>query len=150
MRIKAFIICLSVLLLFACGKSDKTANAAFCDISGQRWAYGDTIRFDLPPDSVCESGRLAIAIRHSASYPYANLWLEVTGPANDSVYVDTINIVLADKYGKRLGRGMGVSFLKIDTLPRAYFLADSTRILVRHIMRVDTLTDIEQLGILPL
>lgn len=138
-----------ILVMGACSHPEGEM-ADFKEISNDGWAYGDTIAFALPADTLPEARRLALAVRHSASYPYANLWVEVTVPAGDTAWVDTVNVRLADRYGRRLGRGAGVSFIKVDTLPSTYTLVDTASVFVRHVMRVDTLPDVEQIGILAL
>ena len=60
---------------------------------------------------------------------------------------DTINVPLADDFGRWYGRGVGVSFATIDTLPGSYTLLRQRPVYVRHIMRCDTLGDIEQIGL---
>lgn len=145
-----FILPLLVLFLSACSVETNSENAAiFSDISQSGWAYGDTVKFSAPTDSFA-CCKLAVAVRHSSAYKYANLWLEVSVDENDTCLVDTLNVVLADKYGRRTGRGFGVSFIKIDTLPHIYNMTDSSRIFLRHIMRVDTVSDLEQIGIIAL
>lgn len=90
-----------------------------------------------------------MGIRHNGSYPYRNLWLEITTPVgSDSITMrDTVAIELADRYG--LWRGTGLGALRQLRVPvRQNVRVDSgSHILVRHIMRADTLRDIEQVGI---
>ncbi len=91
-----------------------------------------------------------MVIRHTASYPYSNVWLEVSYPAADSISPDTLNMVLADDYGNWLGRGLGLSFQRVDTLPHTVKLTSPASVSLRHIMRTDRLTDIEQAGLIML
>lgn len=141
-------LCLSGILLAGCSAPSVPASADFKNISTEGWAYGDTLRFDVPFDSIARSHQFAVAVRHSSSYKFANIWLEVAVETPDTVFVDTLNMRLADRYGRRTGRGTGVSYIKTDTLPRLYMLADSAKVSVRHIMRIDTLTDLEQIGVI--
>lgn len=139
-------------VLYGCSSYDGSDNARFEEIPAEGWAYGDTVVFDISPDSVVETAnserRLALAVRHNSAYRYANLWVEINVNDGDTIYIDTLNVRLADKHGRRLGRGSGVSFIKVDTLPRVF--ARPSMVGVRHIMRVDTLLDVEQIGIVPI
>ncbi len=107
---------------------------------------GDTISI---PDHIVNAGqsRLALTVRHSDAYEFANLWLELSYPSGDTTLCDTLNITLADKYGKWLGQGMGPAYQFTDTIASRHGINDNATVTLRHIMRVDTLHNIEQLGI---
>ncbi len=136
----------AALLLTACVVTPDE-QGRFVALPAEGWAYGDTVAFDsLCADSVA-TGRLAVSVRHTNAYLYSNLWLELTTPQGDSVRRDTINMPLADDFGRWYGRGVGVSFATIDTLPGSYTLLRQRPVYVRHIMRCDTLGDIEQIGL---
>ena len=122
--------------------------SGFRNIPSGGWVYGDTLDFVFPCDSVNPDGYLAFAVRHTGAYKYANLWVEVTLKNDDTTVLDTLNIRLADKYGRRLGRGVGVSYVKVDTILGNISFEKPFTAGVRHIMRVDTLRDIEQLGLI--
>lgn len=126
-------------------KADEQSAYAMVDASG--WSYGDTLHLTITPpcDSIVE-GRLAIAVRHTATYDYSNLWLELS--YGDSIVPDTVNIKLADIYGNWFGAGLGLSYQYVDTLEHRIDMKAPADIYVRHIMRVDRLNDIEQIGII--
>ena len=139
-------VVVAALLLTACVVTPNE-QGRFVSLPADGWAYGDTLTFDsLCTDSVA-TGRLAVSVRHTNAYLYSNLWLELTTPQDDSVRRDTINVPLADDFGKWYGRGVGVSFATIDTLAGSYTLLRQRPVYVRHIMRCDTLGDIEQIGL---
>ena len=89
-------------------------------------------------------------MRHTNGYLYSNLWLELATPVpgTDSMRLDTVNIPLADVYGKWYGRGVGVSYVAVDTLAGTYGYDSARPARLRHIMRVDTLPDVEQIGLI--
>lgn len=147
---KNIIILFSAVLLFSCSGRNDSPHYSFSVVNSDGWAYGDTLFFDAFCDSVPSYSQLAIAVRHSEAYKYANLWLEVTVPVagQDSLIRDTVNVLLADRYGEFLGRGSGVSYIVVDTLPQAFSLRTGSPISLRHVMRVDTLHDIEQIGVM--
>ena len=111
---------------------------SYNDIPRYGWAYGDTISFatDILSDSVT-TGHLIVALRHTNSYPFSNIWLEVTHSGT-----------LADIYGRWQGQGFGASYQYADTIPARMEIKRGNPLTIRHIMRVDTLRDIEHLGIM--
>lgn len=141
------------LVLTACKEpAPLTEGASFQSVDADGWAYGQMYEFNPEPAFSEPDGtaRIAIAVRHSDAYLYSNLWLELATPVagTDSMRLDTVNVPLADVYGKWLGRGVGVSYMTSDTLPGRYAFDDKIPARVRHIMRVDTLKDIEQIGLI--
>lgn len=140
-----------ILCLGACAPGHNNYSS-FETIPSYGWPYSDTLSFLPRLDDSVASGTLALTVRHSANYPYANLWVEVSTPGDSVLGVpartDTVNMRLCDRNGRWLGRGLGVSFQMSDTLDGAYVLADSVPLHVRHVMRVDTLPDIEQVGVI--
>ncbi len=137
------------LLCVGC-QSEVSDVADFRSIDSAGWAYGDTLEF-VPElsDSLVDT-RLVVAVRHSSAYLYENLWLEVSLPPQpgDSIGIaDTVNVLLADSYGRWLGRGSGVSYVKLDTLSSYYHVLRGDTIRIRHIMRADKVQNLEQIGI---
>jgi gliding motility-associated lipoprotein GldH len=135
-----------ILCLGACALRHNDYSE-FKDIDSEGWQYGDTLTFKPTITDSLADGKLMLAVRHSNAYQYANLWLEISYPMADTIIADTINVKLADVYGRWYGKGLGVSFQKSDTLSRNFKLHRDTPIKLRHIMRVDTLSAIEQVGI---
>ena len=87
-------------------------------------------------------------VRHTAGYAYSNLWLEVSYPSADSLPPDTVNVRLSNSFGDWYGKGLGLSYQLTDTVGRRLKLSAPATLSVRHIMRVDRLEDIEQIGVL--
>ncbi len=120
----------------------------FATLPEQGWAYNDTLSFNADIDSVA-TGTLQIAVRHTNDYPYRNLYVEVTIPeADGSLLRDTVDLRLSDVYGNWLGSGLGTSFQCAGTIDRKVTLRRGAHITVRHVMRPDPVTDIEQVGLL--
>ena len=120
----------------------------FTNLPERGWAYGDTVRFT--PDTIDPTSpkQLSVAVRHNNDYEYSNLWLEVTYMTADSVTCrDTLSMELADVYGHWRGHGSGPSLQVVDTLAHGVALRRGQQVRVRHIMRLDTLPGIEQVGI---
>ncbi len=132
------------------GNGDDNFFSAFATFPGAEWQYAAPQDFvvDTLRDSVCPSGTLLLTLRHTDAYEYSNIWLEVVYDMDDTTAVaDTVNIILADNFGHWRGRGAGASFQVTDTLRRRMPLRRHQHIGLRHIMRTDTLDDIEQAGI---
>lgn len=120
----------------------------FHDIEPSGWRYADVLTFTPTHDDSIAKGDILLIVRHNNSYPYSNLWLEVeyetaAGDRNN----DTINLRLADKYGRWLGKGNATDFQMVDTVARSVTHATRSAVRVRHIMRVDTLAGVDLVGI---
>lgn len=122
----------------------------FFTVSPEGWKYGDTLFYNAGHDTVGNIDRLVLSVRHSDDYPYANLWVELSYENSDTLVADTFNVVLADAYGKWLGSGSGPVRMLCDTVHPRHTPAVDARFGLRHIMRVDAVPDIEQIGITPI
>ncbi|MDE6279234.1 MAG: gliding motility lipoprotein GldH, partial [Paramuribaculum sp.] len=60
---------------------------------------------------------------------------------------DTLCIELADPFGRWLGTGQGASRQVKASLPHSVSVDSGRTIAVRHLMRLDTVPDIEQVGL---
>lgn len=127
--------------------SDKHESVAeFIDLPSQGWVYGQAMEYQpVGLDSVALR-RLLLTVRHSNAYPYRNIWLEVTTDTKGVKTIDTLNLELADVYGRWYGSGFGPSYQYEAAVGGPKTLSDSSRIAVRHIMRIDTLREVEQIG----
>jgi len=145
----AAIICL--LLAVSCGKGERDYSR-WTSIPAEGWAYGDTLLLTPADTSLTDNDSLVhrslrLGLVHTSAYPYANLWLEVTFRGGTKMYRDTVNLTLADIYGRWLGKGFG-SFYQCEVMLTPDAEIDVTQpVLVRHIMRVDTLRHIDRIGI---
>lgn len=145
---------LALTLLTACLERmlpDHDAFSGFRDFPEARWLYSRPVVFqsDTLGDSVAR-GLLLLSLRHTSDYPYSNLWVEVS-TADSSRRVlscDTFDVGLADVFGRWYGSGMGASLRYTDTLSRDFRMVRGSSISVRHIMRTDTLPEIEQIGLI--
>lgn len=141
------ILLLISLCLGACSPGHNDFNS-FINLPHHGWAYGDTVYFENDTVDSISTRSVEVAIRHDNSYLYRNLWLEICYINNKGVVLkDTVNMELADIYGRWHGKGFGASYQFVVRLPRKVMLSRDTRIGVNHIMRVDTLHGLEQVGI---
>lgn len=132
------------------GNGDDNYFSSFASMPGTRWDYASPLTFavDTLRDSVAPSGDMLLTVRHTHGYEYRNLWLEINYDLADSLSrPDTLNVILADMYGHWRGSGTGPSLQVVDTIATGIPLHLGQRIQVRHIMRLDTIEGIEQVGI---
>ncbi|MDE6396597.1 MAG: gliding motility lipoprotein GldH [Muribaculaceae bacterium] len=143
---------LTVVGLVGCSGSTEPTGK-FVDVPSEGWAFGENFIYPGNVDStmvgVPDSTRIIVAVRHTNDYEYANLWLALTYRSQDSVIVDTVNMKLSDDFGKWYGHGTGLTVMCYDTITLRTPRSVSGDVRVRHIMRVDTLRGIEQVGVLP-
>lgn len=150
MKPKALLTCFTAIAIAVSACSERHGNfGLFHPVPQQGWAYGDTLMFDVNNlDNAAAGRKISIAVRHNADYPYRNLALEVTYRNGQRVVLDTVNMELADIYGSWKGNGLGPQRQMEATVAPVAALPDSSRISVRHVMRVDTLRGISEIGIL--
>lgn len=142
------LVCVVIAVAFYSCDTAGSNPGQFYTIDDAKWAYGNTLTFnehgDTLPGTVTAA---AISVRHTNEYPYANLWVELSYQSADSVVSDTFNITFADEYGRWFGSGSGPVITLTDTLRPRLTPDPASKFALRHIMRVDVLTDIEQIGL---
>lgn len=120
----------------------------FIGLPTDGWEYGSTLTFNAAGDTLTAPiDHIDFSVRHTNDYPYANLWVELSYAAADMTAVDTFDIRLADEYGKWLGSGSGPTILHTMAIRPRQVPAPGTSFVVRHIMRVERVDDIEQIGL---
>lgn len=126
-------------------------STAYADLNPEGWVYGDTVTLPLRVDSLYagRNGHMELGLRHTGDYPYSNLWMEVrVRDCRGVEVIDTVAIELCDIYGHWHGHGIGNSFQISAALPSTVCLDTLSSVKVRHIMRVDTLHGVSQVGIM--
>lgn len=144
---------MSVLCMQAC--TPRTGDTSgYENLPEDGWRYGDTLKYCPRMDDSIASGTLMVAVRHDNSYPYSDLYLEVSYPASPTdtsdqrLRRDTIRMALADPYGRWTGQGFGASYQNSTNVGHRITLRDSSTVYLRHVMRTDTLRGIVQAGII--
>ncbi len=145
------IIAVLSLILSACSYNPNNYSC-FADVSPDGWTDTETFVF-LPEieDSVA-IGSLNLLVRNTNEYPYSNLWIELESQQQTdsglTTRLDTLCIELADIYGNWHGSGIGTSYqLKLPIIS-PYTLHNNSPIRMRHIMRPEVITGLEQIGII--
>ena len=156
-HLPAVIAAIMLAMLAACShfapdEADGSCSA-FSTFGDRGWRYFDSLT--LAADSTADSirhGALILNLRHCTAYPWRNIWLELSypdGTDNSATMArDTFDIVLADRYGRWRGSGMGSSLQLSDTLHTRFAMRRGQRVSLRHIMRTDTLPAIERAGLI--
>lgn len=118
--------------------------SCFATLDTNGWTDDETIVF-LPEiqDSIAE-GSLNVLIRHTNDYPYSNLWVEM----KTALHIDTLCINLADIYGNWFGTGTGASYQLKDVALSPFVFRTGDSICIRHIMRPESISGLEQIGII--
>lgn len=119
----------------------------FVNLGDRGWAYANSVKITPEGLDSIEMRRMEVAVRHDNDYPYRNIWLEISYSTSGKLVRDTVQLMLADPYGRWLGKGFGPSYQISLPLGARFRIPDSTEIYIRHVMRVDTLKGIEQIGL---
>jgi gliding motility-associated lipoprotein GldH len=145
-KVKNFLFFLLVTLAFGC--SDDRIYEDFQAVPTGNWGMQDTIRFDLG-DLDLTGRKSMIAVRFNEGYPFSNCYVRVISYDSAGVILENklINMPLFDsKSGEPLGKGIGSTYTKYDTLPFS-FKPETRSLTVLQYMRTEQLTGIEALGV---
>lgn len=142
MKHAAAISLLLAVIATACVGSGYRASS-YRHIPAGGWAYGVPLDFVISLPDSAETDDILLDISHDNTYPYSNLWVEMTIGSR----VDTLNIDLCDAAGHWYGRGMEGRYQLEVPVAAGVTLADSSVVTLRHIMRVDTVRGISQIGL---
>lgn len=152
MRSLLYILIIPLVLLCACAQGERDYSR-WANMPPEGWMYADTVSL-LPVDTSLTdndslvNGALKVALRHSNAYPFSNIWLELTYHSDGRRMMrDTVNIRLADVYGRWLGSGFGAAYQQEVVVSPSATIDLTKPVALRHIMRVDTLCGVDQVGI---
>ena len=134
----------AALFVAGCGGDERSLYQSFD--AGRGWAYADTLAFR--PQGLAAVSDMSLVVRHTIDYPYSNIWLEVGYTDASRFRRDTLNVELADVYGRWLGKGFGANRTVEVDVRQHVAIKDSSVVSVRHIMRADTLRGVEHIGII--
>ncbi|MBD5199614.1 MAG: gliding motility lipoprotein GldH [Bacteroides sp.] len=137
---------LSMLILSAC--SEPKDYTEFHHLPDGGWCFGHPELFNPEHDDSISTGELSVTFRHSSSFPYESLSLEVVSQGLDGSRVaDTIHVPLIDRFGNWTGSGSG-AYIQVETPLNSKINHIKDRsIEVRHIMKLDTLRGLDIVGI---
>lgn len=140
------ILLLSVVLCAAC--TDRELYNSQTAVSADGWEMHDFKSFVVEiPQNDCYD--IEMFVRHDSEYEYRNLWLFIDHIKPDSTFAtDTLNIELADAYGRWLGGGWG-SYHQME-FPVAYKMSldsGTHQIRIKQAMREYKLKGVANVGV---
>ena len=139
------------LFLFQSCDSERIVYEEFSGPESVAWAAHTPIELSFEQEANENTYEVIMHIRHNQSYPFSNLFLfrEVYYEGRRQ-FGDTMEIQLADAYGRWHGKGIGSikqldfpykrSLMKLDGLGKYSFVFS-------HGMRSETLEGIESIGL---
>lgn len=143
------IAALLVLLCLSCTQT--TVFHQYESIPQGEWSRNNILNFEVEIDSTNLESNIDVELTYNNSYPYSNLYLFVsaTDTAANFLFSDTVNITLADEYGKWLGKGWGASYQQVIEYKNSYRFPSSGNynISIKHGMRDNPISGIERVGI---
>ena len=141
---------LPILILAACQNNIIYHSYAPVPLDG--WDKSDILVYTLPNSIPAGNYEAEIGIRYQESYPYRDIWLEVSHNTKDTLtYVtDTLQLFLVDEAGNKTGNGLCGLYqcdlpYKASIPIRTEGSARTFRIV--HIMTDNPLTGISDIGI---
>lgn len=137
------------LLLFLTACSHNDIYSDFHSIPNAEWNRNDKAVFNVDiPDSL-NRYNVDIVIRNNENYPFQNIWLFVDAKTpKGSLRTDTLQIDLADIYGKWLGKGLSLYSLTIPYEQNFQFsYSGEYTYTIRQGMREDPLKGISEIGL---
>lgn len=143
---KNYVFFFLVFLAFSC--SDDRIYEDFQAVPSGNWGIQDTLRFELG-DLDLNGRKSMIAVRFSEEYSFSNCYVRVISYDSARVILENrlINVPLFDsKSGEPLGKGVGSTYTKYDTLPFT-FMPETKSLTFLQYMRTDQLTGIEAVGL---
>jgi len=149
MRNKLLIV-LSLFLAISCD-SNRIVFEEFSSPEGSGWRVNTPIELSFEQEDEKNTYEVIMHIRHNQSYPYSNLFLfrEVFYEGKRQ-FGDTMEIQLADAYGRWHGEGIG-SIKQLDfPYKRSLMQLDGLgkyRFVFTHGMRSELLEGIESIGL---
>lgn len=114
------------------------------DVDRAGWTPDEVLHFDATTRDSVSDCEVLLMVRHTAEYPYQNLWLfvETNGVA------DTLHSYLADQRGVWFGTKHGGYYeIAVPLRDKVNFYGDTMHIDVRHGMRELELPGITNIGI---
>ena len=120
-------------------------------IPGNEWSYKFQPSFKFEIKDTAALYDLYFIIRHTEAYPYSNIWLKVkTKLPGDTLFEEShVEIPLAEKSGKWLGKGMGEIWEQRLILGTKWTFKNPgmCEIKLEQNMRIDPLPDVLNVGI---
>jgi gliding motility-associated lipoprotein GldH len=144
-------ISLFSLSLSSCVKGNEFEKNV--SIPSHQWNFANKPKFEFYISDTNAKYNMYFLMRHTDSYPYANIWLNIkTKQPNEVSFNQTrVEIPLAQTDGKWLGRGIGEIWEHKLSLSNNgyihYSKAGKYEIVLEQIMRTNPLPEVMSVGI---
>ena len=140
---------LTALMLLCCACSNRTVYTEFYSMPADGWHQDSVLTYTAAIDDSTAYYDLMIVVRHTAQYPYQNLWLFVDEyMGNVLVHRDTIEAMMADDYGRWLGAGINRYELPLQyDAQRSFVRSGEYTFRVQQGMRTEWLQGITDVGL---
>ncbi len=136
-----------LLTLTACQR--RTIYTHFQPVPIQGWNQDSVLAYHFTIDDTLSEYNILITLRHTARYPFQNVWMFVQEKQDSNVlHTDTIEGYMADDYGRWIGKGMN-NYELILLYADNYRFTHSGEYLftLQQGMRVEWLPGIEDVGL---
>ncbi|MDR2652621.1 MAG: gliding motility lipoprotein GldH [Prevotellaceae bacterium] len=148
MKNKLFILACIIILFASC--IDNSIYRQSKPIATEGWHKDSIAQFAVPVTDTINEFDISISIRNTNDYPLQNLYLFVktTSPRGISI-ADTINLLIADDYGKWTGKSISRIWENNFPYLKNIKFANSGKYIfeIRQGMRYDILNGISDVGI---
>jgi gliding motility-associated lipoprotein GldH len=146
-------ICLISCLAFS-GCMESPYFQKTVSVPQNQWAYDYQPVFKIDINDTAALYHIYFVIRHTEAYPFSNLWMWIaTKEPGDTTYSKSrIEIPLAEKSGKWLGRGMGEIWeqrmpITRNDAPMIFKKFGTYEIKFEQNMRINPLPEVLQVGL---
>lgn len=145
-------ICLAAWMMAGCMSSPYYQKTEA--LPRNEWHYKNQPTFTFEITDTASLYHLYFLIRHTDAYPYSNIWLQIATkqPGDTAFQQSRVEIPLAEKSGKWLGRGMGEIWeqrlpITKEDRPMIFTRPGKYEVRLEQNMRIDPLPEILHIGL---
>ena len=138
---------LLLLFLFSC--SEKEVFYEFHSFKNEEWNRKEAADFTVNITDSLSTYNLDVILRNNSDYPFQNLWLFIDRTDSKGEFLsDTLNVELADVYGKWHGKGLSLYSLTIPYQSGINYSSGGDYVYsIRQGMRTDPIRGISDVGL---
>lgn len=137
---------LGMMILLSCQES--LFYSEYKTVPRAQWDSRDTLSFQLPVTERTFDATLTVSVRRRQDYDYKTIALSIEHLLNGMlVSTDTLHITLYDEDGQSLGHAFPISDNYSHPLPLHLGKGESHTLRITHIMRLNPLDGIPDVGI---
>lgn len=148
-KINFFLVLIVVMFFSSCGESGVIVNQSF-PVKDAKWTSTDSLFYEFEIQDTLNYYDFSVLVRNTENYQWSNIYLfsDLTFP-NGKTRRDTIELLLADKYGNWIGNNSGtvVTTSAVFMNHRKFPLSGDYKIAITHGMRDPVLEEVSDVGI---